>query len=257
MELGFDDDMLHGFPRATIALTSMRPTSESLSPYDAPEQEPGSGTATPQPHHGEVRDIPLQDPLVGNTKKKSEKNGARAPRRKRFFRDWWFWEILGALLSIGCVVAVVILGLYLDGLSLSGWTFCMAPSAVISTLITVAKTSMLLPVAEGLGQLKWVYFWIQKRPLRELEAFDEASRGPWGSMMLFWKIKARSLLASCGAFLTVLALAMGPFAQQIISVQIRTIPRAEANASFSVTNMSVGNSYGLVMNNQRKRGYFK
>lgn len=138
------------------------------------------------------------------------------------------------------MVAVVILGLYIDGLSLADWTFVMAPSTVISTLITVAKTSMLLSVAEGLSQLKCMYFLTKKKPLSELEAFDEASRGPWGSIIFFWKIKPRSLLAQSGAFLTVTALAMRPFAQQIISIETRRVPRAGANASTLITNRLEG-----------------
>lgn len=259
VDFDFGDEILDGLSRNSIALSSMRRTSELLSPYDALEQVSDSGTTAPQPHDDEARDIPSQDAPVDNANKNSEEDSARAPRRKRFFQDWWFWEMIGALLSICCMVAVVILGLYLDGLSLSDWRFVMAPSTVISTLITVAKASILLPVSEGLSQLKWVYFWVQKRPLSELEAFDEASRGPWGSIMFFWKIKARSLLALCGAFLTVSALAMGPFAQQIISVEIRTIHRTGANASLLVTNMFVEKSYIVhsdLFTATRKQKYF-
>ena len=46
--------------------------------------------------------------------------------------------------------------------------------------------------------------------------FDDASRGPWGSFMLLLRIKGRSL-AALGAIITLFALAMDPFFQQLVS----------------------------------------
>lgn len=154
----------------------------------------------------------------------------------RILKDSWVWEILGALLSILCMAAVVLLGLYIDDSSLSEWKLNITPGTMISALITLGKTSIMLPVAEGISQLKWIHFGTKKRPLNELEAFDDASRGPWGSLMLLWKIKLQSTLALCGAFLTIAMLAMGPFSQQIVSFRSRTIPRANATASILVSN---------------------
>lgn len=206
MNFKFGVDMAHGLPRNNIALTSRQYLFKLLFSYDAHEHESDFGTVTPQPNH----------------------------RQEHAFRDWWVWEMLGALLSMGCMIAVVMLGLLLDGLSLSDWSFTMAPSTIISALVTIAKTSMLLPVAEGLSQLKWIHFSSRQRSLRELEAFDDASGGPWGSVTLVWKIKARSLLALCGAFLTIASLSMGPFAQQIVSLEYRRIP--QGGAAIQVTN---------------------
>lgn len=96
----------------------------------------------------------------------------------RILKDSWVWEILGALLSILCMAAVVLLGLYIDDSSLSEWKLNITPGTMISALITLGKTSIMLPVAEGISQLKWIHFGTKKRPLNELEAFDDASRGP-------------------------------------------------------------------------------
>ncbi|KAF2086180.1 hypothetical protein K490DRAFT_17586, partial [Saccharata proteae CBS 121410] len=94
--------------------------------------------------------------------------------------DWWLWEIGGMILSLACMAAIIAVLPYMDNRPLSEFKLSIAPNTLISTFITIAKTAMLLPVAEGISQLKWVYFQTRSRPLDELDRFDEASRGPWG-----------------------------------------------------------------------------
>lgn len=135
--------------------------------------------------------------------------------RLRRLHWWWFWELGGITLSVSCMIAILILLPYLDDLSLNDWHFLMAPNTMISTCITVAKTSMLLSVAEGISQSKWQYFKKGGTPLRELDIFDGASRGPWGALMFLRHMvtKRRALLAVLGAFVVISSLTMEPFAQ--------------------------------------------
>lgn len=42
-----------------------------------------------------------------------------------------------------------------------------------------------LPAAEGISQLKW-YWFNEPQPLIDLDRFDTASRGPWGSLLLLF-----------------------------------------------------------------------
>ncbi|KAF5503032.1 hypothetical protein CGCF413_v005852 [Colletotrichum fructicola] len=70
----------------------------------------------------------------------------------------------------------------------------------------------------GLGQLKWEWF-SQPRRLADVVLFDDASRGPWGSLMLLVKQTFRlehSYVASIGAIITIAALAIDPFSQAMI-----------------------------------------
>ena len=89
-----------------------------------------------------------------------------------------------------------------------------------------------MPVAQGISQLKWTYF--QQRPhrLAELQVFDDASRGPLGSLQLLWKIRWKAVVASLGALVCVLALATEPFTQQILSYP--TLMTAMANVSAEI-----------------------
>lgn len=127
----------------------------------------------------------------------------------------------GCALSVCCTIVIVVLLPYLDDKPLSQWHWVMGPNTFISTLITITKSSMLLPVAECLSQLKWRHFWLQSHPLAEIEAFDEASRGPWGAMLFAWRTKFKSRIALMGAFVMIGALAMEPLAQQIVQFETR------------------------------------
>ncbi|KAK8209881.1 hypothetical protein IWZ01DRAFT_542657 [Phyllosticta capitalensis] len=109
--------------------------------------------------------------------------------------------------------------------SLSQWNFQLAPNTVISIFVTAAKTSMLLAVAQGLSQLKWIHYREKAHSLLELDHFEEASRGPWGAFMFLCTAKRSAVTAALGAFIVVVSLAMDPFAQQVISFETRYVPK--------------------------------
>jgi hypothetical protein len=63
---------------------------------------------------------------------------------------------------------------------------------------------------------------LDSRKLEDLEIFDQASRGAWGSARLLW-VKRGLRLTTIGPTLMILTLAFGTFTQQIISIQYRDI----------------------------------
>lgn len=160
----------------------------------------------------------------------------------KYYQNWWFWELAGAILSAVCILAVGILAYKINKTSLSAWKLPLSPSTMISTFITIAKTAMLLPVSEGLSQLQWLYFWVDRskyRQLRDIEAFENASRGPWGSLLIFGRIgfQQGSPLALFGAFITIATLAMGPFAQQVISFKQENVPQHGVNSTIPISRI--------------------
>lgn len=74
--------------------------------------------------------------------------------------------------------------------------FGITLNAFISVLVRVASAALLIPVTEALGQLKWIWFKERSRRLHDFELFDEATRGPWGSMILLFRTKLRSVMDS-------------------------------------------------------------
>jgi hypothetical protein len=124
------------------------------------------------------------------------------------------------MLCIGLTIAIL---LYIDDKTVGAWKLAIQPNSLVAVFSTIAKSALLVPVAECIGQLKWIYFdSTEPKTLAHLQAYDEASRGPWGSLGLFWKTRgAASAFALAGAFITILMLAFEPFAQQVVSFSTR------------------------------------
>lgn len=63
----------------------------------------------------------------------------------------------------------------------------MAYTIILNTLISICviifKASILFMTARALSQLKWLWFQ-ERHPLSDIEVFDEASRGAYGSLKL-------------------------------------------------------------------------
>lgn len=76
---------------------------------------------------------------------------------------------------------------------------------------------MLFAIMECIGQSKWMLFRQGQHNLLDFYTIDEASRGPLGSLILLYRIKGSALIASAGAFVVVLSLAVDPFTQQVLS----------------------------------------
>lgn len=64
-------------------------------------------------------------------------------------------------------------------------------NSVVSWLGTIARMCLLVPLSNGLGQLKWNWYHDRERSLADMSIFDSASRGIHGSVQLIWRLKAR------------------------------------------------------------------
>jgi hypothetical protein len=137
------------------------------------------------------------------------------------FSWWWWWEIASAALSTLSMCLIVALLFKVDKLTLSEWRLPIQPNSLIAILTTIGKTAMLVPAASCLSQLKWRHFHLRPQPLHHLQVFDDGSRGPWGSLMLLFNIRSRSLLAWGFAVITLMALWVDPMAQQILEFKPR------------------------------------
>lgn len=97
-----------------------------------------------------------------------------------------------------------------------------------------------------MSQLKWSWF-KHPRPIDHVTTYDDASRGVWGSLLLIFKLRA-PLLPTLGAIITILAIAVDPFVQQIVRIhtcsQARTMGTASIDRTnqYSITGSRVGSS---------------
>lgn len=154
----------------------------------------------------------FNDNTTSPTTKESQKNESF---------DWngsWIWEIGGSALGIISLALLVAFLAKIDGTAYDRWQYSISPNAVVSVITTIGKAAILVPVSACLSQLKWNRYRRANR-LSDLQTLDEASRGAWGSIVLFWSMRPN--LATVGAVLTVLAVAIDPFSQQIIAIHSR------------------------------------
>ncbi|KAK2808824.1 hypothetical protein FQN50_004300 [Emmonsiellopsis sp. PD_5] len=167
-------------------------------------------------------DSELQDQNAGYGADPVQRHSLAKPDwYSRIVLDWWFWEIGSSILGILCVVATaVILSVY-NGKKAPELPRYITLNAIISILATVIKATIIVAVAAGISQLKWL--WLQDtRSLHDLQIFDDASRGPLGALHMAFYLRGRHL-ASLGALIAVLAVAMEPFMQQLMVYPVEVI----------------------------------
>ena len=120
----------------------------------------------------------------------------------------WWQELTSLAFSFACFAVNACILWELDNKELQSWRIAnvnITPNALISIVATLSKASMLLPVAECISQMKWreysspqcngagvdiilVYFERKTHRLYDIQIFDDASRGPLGSVKLLWSL---------------------------------------------------------------------
>ncbi|KAI3316630.1 hypothetical protein HD806DRAFT_552157 [Xylariaceae sp. AK1471] len=146
------------------------------------------------------------------------------------FSWWWWWEIFAAIISLFGVLLIVALLFKIDKTPLNSWLLPIQPNSLLSVLTTASKTFLLVPVTSCISQLKWRHFSLGPRPLNQLQLFDDASRGPWGSAVMMFKLifqgRLWATVAFGLAFSNIFALGIDPSAQQIISFRVKEMKSA-------------------------------
>jgi hypothetical protein len=125
------------------------------------------------------------------------------------------------MLALGLVVALGVIFWSMDNKPLSNWNSHVSLSTSISILTTAYAMALMQGVSTFIGQSKWLHFKKRPRRLADLEIFDQASRGVWGSALLLTTVKWN--LATIGAAITILRLSFSPFAQQVVLLEQRDI----------------------------------
>ncbi|KAE8141619.1 hypothetical protein BDV38DRAFT_296282 [Aspergillus pseudotamarii] len=136
--------------------------------------------------------------------------------------DWkesWKWEAAAATLSVIGLGLLIGFLFKVHDTPYADWQYTASPNTVVSIIVTISKAALLVPVSGCLSQLKWNRY-RDSVPLYDMQAIDQASRGPWGALELLWIGIPRlrmDALTLVGAFMTVLAVAIDPFSQQILA----------------------------------------
>ena len=76
-----------------------------------------------------------------------------------------------------------------DGNSPPKWPLNITLNTFLAFFTSLVKIAFMFPIFEGLGQLKWMWFMADAKPLSDFQAFDEASKGSWGCVKLLAQFK--------------------------------------------------------------------
>lgn len=180
-----------------------------------------------------------QSTECASTPTSTSKRSSSSLSLKRDVQAWiigsWLWEILACATSLLGVLAIAILLSCYDGHSQPQWPFWINLNTILSMFTTLITASLVLIATSCISQAKWIHYRRETRPLKDFVMFDEASRGPLGSLQALWSLHG-SCVIMLGAILTILAIGIGPTVQQMIKIQshqvnstfVPTIPRAQS-----------------------------
>jgi hypothetical protein len=119
--------------------------------------------------------------------------------RRRLFIPWrtpWLFEVLGAILAVCSMLALLGTLLAYQNRVAQNLSNGITLNGLVAVLSTICRTALLIPVASGISQGKWLWFSSDRahqkgQNIGDLETFDKASRGAWGSFQLLWRLRAR------------------------------------------------------------------
>jgi hypothetical protein len=103
--------------------------------------------------------------------------------QSRWFILSWKYQLLSWLGSLACFIATVVVLRVFDGKPLPNLRIGITPNAIVGLLATFTELLLVVPVNSAFGQLKWLRS-LRARPMDDFRAIDDASRGPWGSVLL-------------------------------------------------------------------------
>uniref|UniRef100_A0A0B7K4N1 Uncharacterized protein n=2 Tax=Bionectria ochroleuca TaxID=29856 RepID=A0A0B7K4N1_BIOOC len=136
---------------------------------------------------------------------------------QKILRDWAleFWSLVASLAQFAAMFALMV---HFDGKRTFDGSF-ISLNTITSILSTGSRASLLTAVSSCISQGNWAAFSTKPRRLYDFEIISESSRGPLGSVQLLLNSRFRGgALVRFSAVLTLLSIATGPFAQQLVRV---------------------------------------
>ena len=118
----------------------------------------------------------------------------------------WAEEMAYSLISCALMITLVVILDIFDNRPLSDWQGAVSVGSysvnislnfIVAVLGTISKSAVLVSIEAGLSQAKWIWFTLRKHSLLDYKRFDDASRGPLGSIKLLLAVtNIRYVIAS-------------------------------------------------------------
>ncbi|KAF6827139.1 hypothetical protein CMUS01_09121 [Colletotrichum musicola] len=156
--------------------------NDSGSQYFSPRRPGNSADTSTHKSEGEE-----QQNIAAEEDRPKEGNRLKASAW-RIIKGWW-QELACCCLGIASFAALVVVLQGSDGQPPPDWPLGLTINTAVAALSTVSRIALAIPITEGLGQAKWAWFKKRPRPLGDFDAFEQASRGIWGSLTLVVRTK--------------------------------------------------------------------
>lgn len=103
-----------------------------------------------------------------------------------FSPSTWLWEVLSLVLSVVVFVLLVVVLMMYNGKPNPLWTAGITLNAIVSIASVLFRILLMIPVANCVTQLAWVWLSDAQRPLDHIVLFDQASRGAFRSIIILF-----------------------------------------------------------------------
>lgn len=130
--------------------------------------------------HGDSRDVHIQTSLEEQSKQEWLQSATS-----------WAPELVWCLLSVALLMGLVMVLSSFDDKPLPKLPLGLTLNTIVAILATTSRAVTVFLVGRGISQLKWNQFVGGHKPLINLQVFDDASRGPWGSLQMVFRTRAK------------------------------------------------------------------
>jgi hypothetical protein len=166
-----------------FAFTTDEPASFSAFDADTPHGTSGSRNVKHTPTWSSST-ITTAVTCEISSLQSEHKDKAEKKKHKLNPHGTWTFEILALVVALGAIGAIIGVVFRYNGRALPDWPHDITLNALIALLATFANATISVCLASGISQAKWIRFKQSAAPLSDMEVFDEASRGSWGSLKL-------------------------------------------------------------------------
>ncbi|ETS84492.1 hypothetical protein PFICI_02517 [Pestalotiopsis fici W106-1] len=116
------------------------------------------------------------------------------------------------------------------------WRYGITINGLLSIYSIVLRGCLGFVLTSCIGQLQWIWFSADRRPLYDAVLYDNAGRGPWGSLVWLWKHHIKQPLTAFGALITLISMAIDPIVQQLVAPVNCSWQASELNATLPRRN---------------------
>lgn len=195
--------------------------------------------------HGLKIPEPLTRKVSSDANSLLENDAKAAPRcrtrKPRSLLKYWWKEFVACFLIVAAVAATIGTLYPYQGKPLPQWPYAIKVNALLSAYMVVLKAAATFLLAEGIAQQKWRWFDQSPQPLYDYAIHDDATRGPFGAVLLLCRVPIRHLWHWLGCLMILLALFVDPFTQQVLHYSECNVLDQNGVASIPRSNVFYGN----------------